>query len=335
MDLVEEFLKRGVLLSPELKQKIKPEEVESIADNFKKQDVVLTEDAYSLMKISPVKVVYEHKKEGKTRKITNFVDFYNQRFEFLRELLKKKLELKELASINKLGPGDVVVIGMVRDAKKEGFDLEDSTGSVTCISPERVLEDEVIAVKGRFDRKKIQVEKTIYPDISLSRKVNTTQDDCQVLFTQKNLPSRELPPYIFTSDASIGDLKNVKSWIVTKKGNLPKGERSLGASPPFMADVMGVKVFVLEYSHMDEVKKRLETDDEKKIVVELLKRRHFLPFLYLDNDPYLLREVPDIVFMTGGKETFFLNYKGVSVVSFSGGGAFMVNLKTRDYREIK
>jgi DNA polymerase II small subunit/DNA polymerase delta subunit B len=336
MDLVKEFLKKGMLISPELKEKLKPDEVETMAERFNQRDVVLTEEIYSLMKISPVKVLEEYKREEQTRKITKFVDFYNHRFEFLRELLQKKLELKELTSINKLNLGEVVVIGMVRDAKKDGFDLEDSTGSVPCVCQEKVLEDEVIAVKGVYDRKKIQAEKVTYPDIPLSRKVNTTKNDVQVLFTQKLSPSREhVVPYIFTFDINPKNMENPNSWIVTKKDKPLKGKRNLNLNLPFKVEVKGIRIFVLEYSHMEEAKKRLGVDDEKKIIIALLKRRHFLPFIYFDKDPYLIGEVPDIIFLTGGKENFFLNYKGVSVVSVSGGGSFLVNLKTRDYKEIK
>jgi len=331
MDVAEEFFKKGILLSPGLKGKIKPEEMEEIIAKFDKRKTVLTEEDYCLIKGGEVRVLEEYKKGQEIKRITNFVSFYNKRFEFLREILEEKLEAEKVTSINKLNYGEATLIGMVRNKKENGFALEDSTGSVFCLSDEKVLEDEVLAVKGKFDKKEFCVEKTFYPDIPLNKKVNVTESDCFVHFTKKLSQKPSRVSYIFTFEVEPEILEGLGSWVITKRG--VKGQRRLGVSLPSLVEIGGIKIFVFEAEYLEEIKKKLEMEDEKRLIVSLLKRRHLLPFVYMDNDPYLLREIPDIIFFTGWKESFFLNYKGVSVVSVSGDKGFMVNLKTREFEE--
>ncbi|MCK4634704.1 MAG: hypothetical protein KAT37_02410 [Candidatus Aenigmarchaeota archaeon] len=339
MGLIEEFLEKGILLSPKVKAKIKESEVNELLAKFDDKDVVLTERIFSLIKTDNVKVVNEYKKGDEIKRIRNFVDFYNERFEFLRDILKKKLNVEKITSINKLNNGDVTAIGMVKDKKEDGFALEDPTGSVFCISDKKILEDEVVAIKGKFEKKKLHEEKIFYPDIPLSKKVNTTKDNCPVLFTKK-LSSHisqkySYVPYIFTFESEPGISNKQKYGIVIKKGNVEKDNKRLELNLPFVVEAGDIRILVFEMEHMDDIKKKLNIDDEKKVVISLLKRRHLLPFVYMDNDPYLIKKIPDIIFFTGGKESFFLNYKGVSVISVSNEKSFLVNLKTRDFEEVK
>jgi len=323
MDVVSEFLKRGILLSPELRDKIKPEEIEKIASRFDKKKVVLTPEEYKLLK-GEVKILMEYKKGPEVKRISNFIDFYNRRFEFLRNLLREKLP--DATSINKLNAGNVTSIGMVRELTSEGFLLEDQTGSVLCISHEKVLEDDVVGVKGIYKGGKLHVEKIIYPDIPLQREIGLTEDECYVYFTCNFVkkPERALHVFAFNVSQPPNDC-----WLVTKKTGLPKSQRKVYVNLPSLVEVNGVKIFMFE-SDFSDLKRKLGEDDEKKLILSLLRRRHLLPNVYMEGDPYLLREIPDIIFLRGN-EDFFLNYKGVSVISVSGDRGFLVNLKTREY----
>lgn len=336
MDIIDKFLKKGILISPEIVNKLNPEEVDEIINKLDDKQLVLTKEVYCLMKSSGVKVLNEYKKKSSTKRITNFVDFYNQRFDFLREILRKKLGTDKLTSINKLNMGTVLVIGMVRKIEDGGFELDDSTGSVFCRSNEKVVEDEVIAVKGNY-RNELHAEKVTRPDIPLNNSVNATEDDCETLFVSdlSSVKKHSHVKCVFTFHVSQKDIKNLNMWIVTKKENKLKGKLVVSPEAPFMVDVEGIKVLVVEHPEIREVKKKLGLDDEKKVIIELLKRRHLLPFSYVENDPYLIKVIPDVLFLSGGEETFFINYKGISIISVSGGGGFIVNLKTRDYKEIE
>jgi len=331
MNLIDKFLEKGILLSPEVKDKIKPEEVDDLMLKFDKRDVVLTNDFYSFTRGRGVKVISEYKKDSEIKRITNFVDFYNNRFEFLRKILMEKLGQEKITSINKLNTGNFTIIGMVREKKKDGFSLEDSTGSLYCISGKDVLEDDVIAVKGRFDKKKFTEEKIFYPDIPLKNKVNRTREESRVLFI-KNLKKDPGVHYVFTFEGDPGVLNKTKSWVVSTKDKIKKGPKKLGLNLPAIVDVEGIKIMIFG-GKLDEIKKKTGEKDERKLIVSLLQRRHFLPFVYMENDPYLIKEIPDIIFFPGA-EPFFLNYKGVSAISVTNNMGFLVNLKTRDYEEV-
>lgn len=327
MDIVKEFLKRGILISPELKVKINPEEVEEIAAKFDKKNLVLTEEHYLFLRGGKVKVLKEYKKGPEIKRIDNFVDFYNKRFEFLRGLLKEKLGTEKITSINKLSRGNATVIGMVREIKDNGFVIEDSSGSIFCMSEERVLEDDVLAVRGRIEKNTLIEEKIFFPDIPLNRKTNFAEDDTFVYFTDNFTEKPSRVTYIFTFKIDPQNVENLNAWVITKKENIQKGPKRVCLNLPSLVEVNGVKVFMFE-ENLNEIGKKLGETDEKKIITALLKRRHLLPNVFRENDPYLLKEIPDIIF-TRGKESFFLNYKGVSVISVSKGG-FLVNLKTRE-----
>jgi len=335
MDIIDDFLKRGVLVSPDVIDSLKKENIDDIVSKLSSGDVVLTKTLYNYITRGPtVKIIKEYKKDLSPKRITYFLDFYNNRLNVLRDILKEKVEFKNTTSINKLNYGsEATIIGMVRDVAENGFKMDDSTGSVFCITNESVLEDEVLGLKGKVEKSGFLVSKVYYPDISLNKKVNLTEDDVFVLFTEKlnKIPSHEYS-YIFTFAINKGILRDLKTEVVTT-GNNVNYPNIYTLEEPFIVDIKGVKIFTLKINWIEDLKKKLKEDDPKKIMIQLLRKRHFFPFEFVVGDPYLLKDVPDIVFVSGLGESFFLNYKGVSVVSVADGKEFLVNLKDRDYKE--
>lgn len=336
MGIVEDFLKKGILVSPEVASRIDPCEIDKILGRLGDGETVLTPELYGFYRLDAPKAIEEYRKEEETKRINSFVDFYNKRFDFLRRVLADKVDQQKTTSINKLSSGETTVIGMVRDLRKEGFTLEDQTGSVFCHSDVRVIEDEVVAVRGRMERNSLKVEKIFHPDIPLSRKVKTTDKEINVLFTEKltSRVSRESHhDYVFAFEMET-PATACMGWLITKKSSAQKSGTRLLLNLPATVGIEELRILFFQYESLDELKKKFGTDDEKKLVIELLKRRHMLPFLYKNGDPYLLREIPDIIFFAGGNEAFFLNYKGISVVSVVGEGGFFVNLRTRDFHKV-
>ncbi|MCD6398814.1 MAG: hypothetical protein J7L08_02730 [Candidatus Aenigmarchaeota archaeon] len=335
MNIVNEFLKRGFLVSPDVIDIIKDKNIDDITSKLGYTDIVLTKNLYNYVTRGPsVKIISEYKKDTSPKRITYFLDFYNNRLNVLRNILKEKVEFKDTTSINKLNYGsEATIIGMVRDIRENGFKIEDSTGSVFCITSEKVLEDEVLGLKGKVEKDGFLVNKIYYPDISLNKKVNLTKDDAFVLFTEKlnKTPSHEYS-YIFTFETNRGILRDLKTEVVTT-GSEVNYPNIYTPTEPFLVDIKGVKIFVLKIKWIEDLKKKLNENDPKKIITTLLRKRHFYPFEFISGDPYLLKDVPDIVFVSGLGEHFFLNYKGVSIVSVEGERGFIVNLKDREYKE--
>ena len=343
MNVKKEFFFFFFLLSPSLEGRLKPDEVEKIINKLNKDMLVITDDFYCALKGKGVKVIKEFKKGEEKKRITNFVDFYNKRFEFLRKLLEEKIDSAKLTSINKLSYGEAVVIGMVRESDSKSFVLEDSTGSVKCVYDGSIIEDEVIGIEGKKNKETFKVDRVIYPDIPLNKRVNTTEDDCHVLFThemdEKTLSRDSLKenhiPYIFTFDIREWNVNSPEQWLVGPREKVKKNDnKKIGVRLPSTVGIEGMRFFIFNFKTIEDIKRKLDIKDERKLLISLLKRRHLSPFEYVEGDPYLLKELPDVIFFTGGKESFFLNYKGISIISVTGEKDFILNLKTREFKEV-
>jgi len=336
MNITEELLKKGYLISPTLVDKIDINKMNKILPKITKKELVITEQLIEyLTKERNINIIRENKQTSAVKRISDFVDFYNKRLEFLRKILEDKIQSKNITSINKLSYGtETTLIGMIREIRDDKFKLEDSTGFISCYYSGTVLEDDVVGVKGIVKKEGFVVDKIYYPDVFLTHTPNYTKDDCSVLFTETlKKPSRE-PSFIFTFNVNI-DPRELKTDIITSDNKKTKIPNVHVFNEPFLVDVNGVMIFVLKIKNKKEMMKKLKTDDPKNMITALIKRRHFLPFEYVEGDPYLIREIPDVIFISGMNEPFFMNYKGISIVSVADGKSFLINLKNRDVEECK
>ena len=266
--------------------------------------------------------------------MSDFVEFYNQRLDYLSKILEEKIDSKNINTINKLSYGtEAILIGMVREVSEKSFKIEDKTGSLNCFSGDIPIEDDVVAVKGVMKKDGFIVDRIYYPDVPLTHKTNNTKEDCYVIFSKKTTDISRETSFIFTKELDKKITKKTKSTIITseEKINLPNINNF---REPFLVEINGVKVFVVNLER-GVLEKKLNEKDSKKIITLLLKRRHFLPFEFKEGDPYLIEEIPDIVFVTGLGEPFFLNHKGITIISVDEETSYLVNLKNREVEEIK
>ena len=159
-DIIDIFLKNGILISSDLLKKIEDEEQvsrifsilktkkpedfavagtdlnELISENKKQQAETKTPTWENDLKEN-VKIVYSYKEETKKRDPQDFTDYFNNRYKAIEKILKQRQELNNTISIskilNKKDKEPVSIIGMVSDKQttKNGnlmFLLEDPTG---------------------------------------------------------------------------------------------------------------------------------------------------------------------------------------------------------------
>ena len=102
----------------------------------------------------------------------DFRSYYTNRYNSLRDILLKKMDI---VSINKLGGSQTgaSVIGMVRERVAGGFMLEDTTGEVEVLSKDRVDEDDVLGVVGDVREGRLVQTQMIWPDVPLTKEPNT------------------------------------------------------------------------------------------------------------------------------------------------------------------
>lgn len=151
-DILELFLKNGILLSPE--------EFETIDEKNYMQ--VLKKRSGE--KESEVTVTIP--KTGKMS-CEQFIKICNNKFEFLRgEILRKT----EAVSINKGKKvfSEVTIIGRVKEMTSRGFILEDITGETEVVNESKDISiGDVLGLKGFFKENRFFTSQIIWPDIPL------------------------------------------------------------------------------------------------------------------------------------------------------------------------
>jgi hypothetical protein len=152
-DILELFLKNGILLSPE--------EFEATDE---KNYMQLLERRSGEKKDSEVAVF-----RPKTGKISceQFIKICSSKFEFLKDEILKKTEA---VSINKGKRvfSEATIIGRVKEMTSNGFILEDITGETEVVSEGKDIHiSDILGLKGFFRENKFFPNQVIWPDIPL------------------------------------------------------------------------------------------------------------------------------------------------------------------------
>ncbi len=112
-------------------------------------------------------------------KVEDFVCYFKSRFEKLSKILRSRMASTPIGSLAKLRSDSVNIIGMVSDVREAKnsyiIELEDTTGSVTCIATGKLVEvaeelvgDEVIGVSGTLKGKTVIADRIIFPDVPVN-----------------------------------------------------------------------------------------------------------------------------------------------------------------------
>ena len=243
-EIVDMFLKKGVLLSSELLNKINDyEQASKIFDVLtlrQLDDAVISLDLNEVItktensEISgqepKVKIINSYQEEPKKREPQHFVDYFNNRYKSLEKILKQHQELKNIISINKITnkkeKENLALIGIVSDKQitKKGnllLSLEDPTGIIKVVvnknkpslfnDAKDIVLDEVIGVTGVNVDTIFFANNVIWPDTP----------------TNKDLKKMEEEKYtLFLSDLHVGsskflpdDFEKFLRWINGEMGN--------------------------------------------------------------------------------------------------------------------
>ncbi len=116
----------------------------------------------------------------------DFQRLFEDRYERIKNLLKRRQALREARKISRLNDGESSTIGMVSDIRRTSkgkllFELEDSSGIITCLYSGNtvVLNDEVIGVVGNYrkDRKTMYVKEIVKPDVRWVREPRAIEEN--------------------------------------------------------------------------------------------------------------------------------------------------------------
>lgn len=370
MNKIKRFIDNGVLLTPSAYEKIKNLDEERLNELLETESLFLKDfkrktdngeedhgdDRETGEEGTTLEIIKKQENTQGKYKISDFVDYYNRRFNKLKDIVKKRIDIKDLISINKLSSYGLegTIIGIVRKIEDDYFVIEDNTSSVKVESGENLIEDEVVGIKGKKNKEKFVAEKIYYPNISFKREVNTLNEEVKALFLTsldsgsegkvKDVISEENVNYIFISDndseysEDILEGLHLEGVLISDDskamGNKVGGVR--GSTNPTWSRISN-KITILQYNaeRLEEYKDKLNKDSPKDVTLELLKRRHLDPLgKNFFKDILLLDKLPDIIHCGNLNNFSVYNYKGTTVVNTTPDEAVLINLGTREFEKI-
>lgn len=218
-EIIDIFLKKGILVSSELLKEIDDyEHVSRVFDILKSQSI---EDApvLDLNKLinktktqniettkeeqykNKVKIINSYKDEPKKREPQDFVDYFNNRYKAIEKILKQRQELRNTVSINKITNKKekeaIAIIGIVSEKQitKNGnllLVLEDPTGQKIVIvnknkptlfnEAKDIVLDEIIGVIGVNIGNFVFANNIIWPDVPANKEFKKSEQEKYTLF---------------------------------------------------------------------------------------------------------------------------------------------------------
>jgi len=247
-EIIDLFLKNGILLSSRLLESIENhEQAEKIFEILKSkkssEEAVAEIDLDNLLKedfqrekseekepLKKVKIVYSYNDEPKKRELQDFVEYFNNRYKSLEKILKQRQELRNTVSINRIAikkdKEPVAVIGIVNEkfTTKNGnllLVLEDPTGMKRVIvnknKPDLFREandivlDEVIGITGVAVDTIIFANNIIWPEVPTNKELKKTKEEKYAIF----LSDLHVGSAKFLPD----DFEKFLKWINGEMGN--------------------------------------------------------------------------------------------------------------------
>lgn len=153
MNIFEEIMKAGVLVEPKAADRIskmsESEQTELIERLRAEKPLVLSEDFFeSVVEVLEINT-------PKKFSVQEMASETNSCFNTLQNIFEKRNRAVSISNAS----GGVSVIGLVKNILPDGFELEDSTGTVNVLSKSQVEEDDVVMVTGKA------INKTLYADL--------------------------------------------------------------------------------------------------------------------------------------------------------------------------
>ena len=279
--------------------------------------------------------------EVKEVKIKEVLEFFKYKFNFISNLLKKKIELLNLISINKISPRSrkFSIIGIIReiDEPSNKILIEDLTGSLEVFIEKSnlkfLVEDEVLGFYCVRKEGRVVVERIVFPDIPLKRSVEKLEDEGFLVvgsnlscFLEKlKLPNKKII-------ISFEEPSNSKIDIFFSENC---GTFNNCFSKIFQISIQNLKILGISSKILLPYKQRFNESYMKTVQI-LLRKRDLNPKFSVENISklFLLEEIPDIILIFDEEEAEFLNYKGISIISvpknINENIYWIINLHTRE-----
>ena len=323
-NLLEKFLGRGIMVSPEVAEELTESDYEKtlLEPGLTMLDKIRLQEIRRKQKITVISGGVD-KTELTAR---DFLEYYKNKIRLLAPFIMDRLEDK-LVSINKMRPGQRnTILGIVREPEENRFYLEDLTGRCVVIAKSAdIRENDVIAINGMFSGEKIFADGLIYPGLPVKKEINKTDSQAKLFFGRasnpaeiiKNLSAGSLEAGVFILDTGEKELllARIKNGT-TEEIKIQSGQANITMD---IAD----KKFKIQF---------FQPQNEESIEIlskAFSKRRYVARALPSGREANVIDEDTDIVFLGESQQSGFTNHKGYTFVSV--GDHFVeVNLQTRE-----
>ena len=213
-EIIDIFLKKGILISSELLKEINSiDNISMLLDEMQAaqtEDILTKQARQTTQEKEPqketrnenkVKIIYSYREEPKKREPQDFVDYFNSRYKAIEKILKQRQELKNTVSINRITnkkeKENVSIIGIVssKHTTKNGnllLMLEDPTGKRNVLvnknkpilfnEAKDIVLDEVIGVVGVNVDTITFVNSIIWPDTPTNKELKKAEQEKYALF---------------------------------------------------------------------------------------------------------------------------------------------------------
>ncbi len=213
--------------------------------------------------LSNVKILFSYDEKEKSRDMSSFVSYYNEKYKAIEKLLLQRHELSTLTTIQRVlkkkDREDLSFIGMVSDKRytKNGnlmLTLEDQSGEIKVLvnknkpdlfrEAKDIVFDEVIGVNGVNGQNIVFANSLIWPEVPY-KEFKKSSDDCYAIF----LSDLHVGSNLFLES----EFKRFISWLRGEVGNDKQREIAKGIKYVFIAGdlVDGVGIYPNQESELD------------------------------------------------------------------------------------
>lgn len=270
------FLEEGVLIPPDLLEKVDEENYEEVLKSLKGEKKTGDEAR------TPTKA----EKKRNEASVKDFLDYYSRKYEFLKGVLLKKMEAVSINKGKKIF-SKTSIIGRVKEKTASGFIIEDVTGEAEVATESKgILPGDVIGLKGWFKEGGFLADEVVWPDIPLT---NTAR----------------VPKFLLARRLTEGIRERSERGVVINLGSEGKETPN-----PDHITVMhrNEKISVLVF--------KPEKAIGNEGVAWFLKRRELPHRGGMEiYTSHLIEKIPNILWLAENKENWTKNYKGIIIVS--------------------
>jgi len=355
-EVVRLFLKNGYQLSRTALPLVisNPEHIITELKKLKPRPFIITEkQVKKILKeakkpISKLELLKEYHQLKAPIKIDDYVKHFLNRYEKIKKIISKRMDTKELVSINKITSQTITfsTIGIVREKGRGNLLIEDPTGEMNIFFDENMTEkfkdiflDDVIGIKCKKIKDKYYAKNVIYPDVLSSREISKTENNAKIM--------------VVSNPSSLDDTKYQKliNLISTTENLSPiflfenKSNKKLEGvskfnpinissnSNPSIYQINNIKILVLPKHFF----RQTNETDPINFMTSILKRR-YIPTIFnskthIEGNNFILDEIPDII-ISNFDGSAYKNYKGTTIISNSEPNKiYLIDLRTREIME--